>query len=112
MTHPSMDQTPKPQRPMIERRLRGPAEPRYLSASEVVAWQHEHEAGNRVPPKVLRALFRTAGQLYLQRVTLAKLAADTPQFSNLVDVWDAQSARDSALAIPGDIYTTETRRHV
>lgn len=110
MTHSPIG--PKPARPVIERRLRGPAEPRYLSASEVAAWQHELEAGNRVPPKVLRALFRTAGQLYIQRATLAKLAADTPQFFNPADVWDAQAARDSALATPDDIYTTETRRHV
>lgn len=88
------------------------SETRYLTASEIEGWAHEAEVGNYVPRPIMRALCRTAMTLYLQRESLAKLAAESPQFNNPINEWEAQALRDAVLSGPRDIYCTEARKYV
>jgi hypothetical protein len=60
----------------------------------------ERADGNpRLSAHETRSLIYTARQLALQRRYLARLASDTPQFSNPMDVYAIQKLRDEVLAL-------------
>jgi hypothetical protein len=57
-------------------------------------------------------MFRTIDQLYLQRLALARFAAETPQFDNPLAAWEVEALRDAVLGVPFEIYTTQSREPV
>jgi hypothetical protein len=55
--------------------------------------------GRYIPRHLLRSLVLTARIFDNDRHLLARLAADTPQFSNPLAVYEAQQLRDALLSV-------------
>lgn len=58
------------------------------------------QARVRCLEKLLRDTRLLLAQFDRERRLLARLSADTPQFSSPLDVWEAQMVRDRILSLP------------
>ncbi|MGJ0510220.1 MAG: hypothetical protein ACR652_24500 [Methylocystis sp.] len=69
-----------------------------LLENRVAGLAERIDRGDYMSRDLLRDLAYTTRVLFAQRRVLAKLAAETPQFSNPLEVYAAQELRDEILA--------------